>query len=122
MEYFPSSCQTVVNSFVRGWTSRLESKASGELAGLYGSSCGSHLDAFYGMTYRPDWIWGGDWDSDPNAQSIACVSSSHWTGYTRHKQYRGGHNETYNNVTLPVDSDCAYGPVVASAFQIHYEC
>ena len=44
-----------------------------------------------------------------------CVSSGHWTEHQRHKQYEGGHNETYNGVTLNVDSTCSNGPTVALA-------
>jgi hypothetical protein len=35
------------------------------------------------------------------------VPSSDWVNQQRHKQYQGGHNETWNGSTINVDSDCA---------------
>jgi hypothetical protein len=96
---------------------------SGDKAGLYGSGCGSSLETlWYSTSPRPDWIWGADYDNDPNAQSIACVSATHWTGSTRHKQYRSQHTVTYGGVTVEVDSDCAFGPMYANQNRDKNQC
>jgi hypothetical protein len=42
-----------------------------------------------------------------------------WAGAQRHKQYRGGHNQTENRVTLNIDSRCAYGPVYGAATRLN---
>jgi hypothetical protein len=59
-----------------------------------------------------DWIWAAYYDSNPSTSHLGtCVATSHWTNHQRHKQYRGPHNEEWNNQTLSVDSDCANGPM-----------
>lgn len=125
LEAFSSTvaCLDAVDSFVSAWTWQLHNRNSGTKAGLYGSSCGSHLETLYNRTSpRPDWIWGADWDNIRDASNMACVGASHWSGYKRHKQYRGPHNETLGSVTVNVDSDCAYGPVFANVDRFTGRC
>jgi hypothetical protein len=116
-------CLDAVDSFVSAWVWQLHNRNSGTKAGLYGSSCGSQLETLYYRTSpRPDFIWGADWDGIRDAANMACVGSGHWTGYTRHKQYVGPHNETLGGVTVNVDSDCAYGPMYANASRLMGRC
>jgi hypothetical protein len=64
-----------------------------------------------GISPTLDFITGAAWDGNPNTGVMPCVSTSNWVHNQRHKQYRGGHNETWNGVTVQVDSDCSNGPV-----------
>lgn len=125
LEAFSSTpaCLDAVDSFVSAWVWRLHIRSAGEKAGLYGSSCGSNLETlYYATSPRPDWIWGADWDNILDVANMACVGSNHWTGYTRHKQYRGPQNETWGGLTLNVDRDCAYGPMYANQDRILGYC
>lgn len=113
-----SSCVAAVQAFVRGWVTFLHA-GTPEKAGVYGSTCGSGLDKLWGLSPKPDWIWGALWDGNPSTSHLGtCVASTHWTSRQRHKQYAGGHNETWNGQTLNVDSDCANGPMFASSDQL----
>jgi hypothetical protein len=108
-----SSCLAAVKSFMAAWTAQLHVSPA-QKSGVYGSSCGSGLDSFASISPVPDYIVGADWDGASSTASISCIPSTHWVYNQRHKQYRGGHNETYNGVTVSVDSDCSNGPVYPS--------
>jgi hypothetical protein len=105
-----TTCVAAVKAFVRGWTTFLHSGAS-EKAGVYGSTCASGIDKLWGLSPALDWVWGAWWNGNPSTSNYTCVSASHWTNHQRHKQYEGGHSETWNGVTMTVDSDCANGPM-----------
>lgn len=108
-----SSCVAAAQAFVRGWVAYLHTYPP-QKAGVYGSTCASGLDKFWGISPAPDWIWAAKWDNNPSTSSLGtCVATSHWTNHQRHKQYRGTHTETWNGQTLSVDSDCANGPMWA---------
>jgi hypothetical protein len=109
-----TACIAATKSFVRGWVSELHVTPA-RPAGVYSSTCSGFVDQFAGLSPAPDFIDGADWDENPSTSTMSCVSASHWTHQQRHKQYQGGHNETWNGVTLNVDSDCADGPTVALA-------
>lgn len=47
-----AGCLTAVKSFINGWVQQLH-VAPGQKAGLYGSTCGSHLAAFAGIAHAP---------------------------------------------------------------------
>src|SRR5262245_18219814 len=119
MEAFDTSgdsrCLPAVQSFISGWDHQLENVAPAHAAGYYGSTCGSHVDAMWNASPRPSYINGANWDGNPSTGVLACVSSSHWTNHQRLKQYQGGHDETWNGVTLNIDSNCANGPLAPSA-------
>jgi len=106
-----STCLAAVKAWVRGWVSQLHVSPA-QVAGYYGSTCGSAVDAMWSLSPRPDFIHGADYDLNPPVSAMACVASSHWVD-NRLKQYQGGHNETHNGVTLNIDSDCANGPTAA---------
>ena len=105
-----SSCRAAAQSFMKGWADQL-ALAPAQKSGTYGSACSSYIDDFASDGNPPDFVWPADWDGNPSTSSVSCVSSSHWIYNQRHKQYRGGHNETYGGVTINMDSDCANGPV-----------
>jgi hypothetical protein len=117
MEAFDTSnsgCVAAVRSFVNGWVQQLH-VAPAQVAGYYGSTCGSDVDAMASIAHVPDYINGADFDGNSSTKVMACVSSSHWVSHQRLKQYQGGHNETWNGVTLNIDSNCANGPLAPSA-------
>jgi hypothetical protein len=107
-----TTCRTAAKSFVKGWADYLQVPTAQE-SGVYASACGSYIDDFYGNGNPPDFIWFADWMGDPSTSSVTngCIKATHWANNQRHKQYSGGHNETWNGVTFHVDSDCSNGPV-----------
>lgn len=114
LEQSPASCQAATNSYVRGWVTYMHSCCPTQLAGVYGSVCGSNLGALAGITPVPDFIWGAYYDGTPSTKDLfagGCgVPNGDWISHQRFKQYQGTHNQTYNGVTLSIDSDCADGP------------
>jgi Rv2525c-like, glycoside hydrolase-like domain len=113
LEAFDSSnagCVAAAQQFIQGWVDQLHVPVS-QLAGVYGSSCASALSAFASLATPPDFIFGADWNNNPSTADLVCVPSGDWANEQRHKQYAGGHNETWNGVTLNIDSDCSNGPV-----------
>jgi hypothetical protein len=105
-----SSCVNAAKQFISGWTYQMHLYPA-QKAGVYGSSCGSNLAGYASISHVPDFIHGANWSGNKNTATLACVPSTYWVYHQRHKQYRGGHNETWNGVTLNVDSDCSDGPV-----------
>jgi hypothetical protein len=109
-----SACISATESFVQGWVNQLH-VAPAQSAGVYTSTCGGFMDDFATLSPPPDFIDGASWDGNPSTSTMSCVSSGHWVDHQRHKQYEGGHNETWNGVTLNVDSTCSNAPTVALA-------
>ena len=105
-----SGCLNAAKAFINGWVARLH-VAPARKAGVYGSSCASGLSSYASVANVPDFIFGANWDNEETTTTLACVPRSAWSHRQRHKQYRGGHNETWNGVTMNVDSDCSNGPV-----------
>jgi hypothetical protein len=117
-----ATCVAAAKSFIRGWVESLHASPP-QSVGLYGSVCSTGLDGFWTNIPRPDWIWGAWWNGTPSTSNMLCVGASHWVGNTRHKQYFGGHNETWGAVSLNVDNDCANGPTfVGFARYTNPEC
>ncbi|MCI0686507.1 MAG: DUF1906 domain-containing protein [Sporichthyaceae bacterium] len=105
-----SGCVAAAKSFIQGFVAQMHLPPA-QKAGLYGSTCASGLYHFASITNRPDFITGAAWDNNPKVSVMPCISSGSWAVNSRHKQYRGDHNETWNGVTILVDSDCSDGPV-----------
>lgn len=108
------SCVAAVKSFITAWDHQLQLPPA-QLAGYYGSSCASDVNAMASLNPPPNFINGADWSGNPSTSSIGCVSSGNWANHQRLKQFVGGHNETWNGVTMNIDTDCANGPVAPSA-------
>ena len=108
-----AKCINATKSFVQGWVDQLH--VPGGSAGVYSSTCAGFIDQFASIARPPDFIEGAAWDGNPSTSELPCVSSSDWVNQQRHKQYQGAHNETWNGVTLNVDSTCSNGPTVALA-------
>jgi hypothetical protein len=105
-----TGCVNAAKAFINGWVSQLH-VAPAQKAGVYGSACASGLSQYAGIANVPDFIHGADWDGIKSTSNLACISSGQWSQRQRHKQYQGGHNETWNGVTMNIDSDCSNGPV-----------
>lgn len=113
LENFPTNnaaCVSATKAFMQGWVEQMHLPPA-QKAGVYGSSCASGIANFAGNANPPDFITGADWDSIKSVWNMACVSTGSWVNHQRHKQYRGDHSETWNGVTVAVDSDCSDGPV-----------
>ena len=104
-----ASCLAATKAFLRGWTTSLH-QGPDQRSGVYGSSCGSALDDYYGISPNPDFIWGANFGTTSHTSSLSCVASNHW-GDRRHKQYEGDVQRTENGITLDVDVDCSAGPL-----------
>jgi len=114
LESSPSGCQSATNSFIQGWINELHISPA-QVAGVYGSVCGSSLQSYASLNPPPDFIWGAYYDGNSSTSDLwagSCgVPSGDWVYHQRLKQYNNTHYETWNGVTLSVDDDCANGPV-----------
>jgi Domain of unknown function (DUF1906) len=102
MEAYANCGQQVV-TFLSAWDSELH--VDGYLAGVYESF--SNLDDLLnaeGQMTEPDVIHYADWDGEPTTSS-SYMPAGLWTDHQRLHQYLGGHNETWGNVTMDIDSD-----------------
>jgi hypothetical protein len=111
LEYFNSGdggCVAAARQFVQGWVDQLH-VPDAQRAGLYTNAC--ILPNFATISGPPDFVWGAAWNGNPSTSDLPCVASGNWVAHQRHKQYAGGHNETWNGVTLNIDSDCSDAPV-----------
>jgi hypothetical protein len=105
-----TTCLNAAKAFIRGWVTQAHVPTA-QKSGVYGSACGSGLASFASNNPPPDFIDGAAWDNVKSTRTMPCVSSGAWTNRQRHKQYRGDHSETWNGVTISVDSDCSNAPV-----------
>jgi hypothetical protein len=106
---------------MKGWADQM-AVAPAQLSGVYGSACASYIDDFASDGNPPDFVDPAAWGSGQSTSSIPCVASTHWTHNQRHKQYAGGHNETYGGVTINIDNDCANGPVYGNGGNMDGTC
>jgi hypothetical protein len=105
-----TGCVNAVKSFMQGWVYQLHLPPA-QKAGVYGSTCASGLSALATFSPTVDFVTGAAWDGNRNTATMPCINPASWSQNQRHKQYQGGHNETWNGVTIQVDSDCSNGPV-----------
>ncbi|MBI1758639.1 MAG: DUF1906 domain-containing protein [Actinobacteria bacterium] len=109
MEAFPTSapeCSTAVLQYLSGWTARLHER--GYLSGAY-SSASSGVAVLAAVTasaaYQgPDHIFFARWNGVASTVE-PVLPDSMWSSHQRIKQYLGGHDERYGNVTINIDSD-----------------
>lgn len=102
-----------VLAFLSAWTTQLH--ADGYGSGVYSSADSGIADlaSQYGTGYaEPDDIWIARWN-DEQSTSDPNVPSTDWAANQRLHQYHGGHNETYDGVTINIDNDYLAG---ATAF------
>lgn len=113
-----ANCRAAANAFINGWTFELHTR--GNLAGVYGASCGSAPTDWWSITNIPDALWIANWYASPGSVSFtptasvwnaACLSNSLWPNHQRLRQYAGTHNETWGALTFSVDSNVLDGPL-----------
>ncbi len=109
-----STCIAATKSFVQGWVNQL-AVAPAQPSGLYTSTCAGFLNDFTALSPPPTFVDGADYDGVISTGDLPCVGGNSWNNHQRHKQYAGGHNETWNGVTLNIDNTCSNGPAVANA-------
>ncbi|WP_435742327.1 glycoside hydrolase domain-containing protein [Nocardioides sp. SYSU DS0663] len=112
-------CRESALAFVGAWTERLHEL--GYVSGVY-SSAGSGIKDLDnarvnrpGTYTMPDYIWLARWDGVANTSS-SYVREDGWRPHGRVKQYRGGHDETWGDVTINIDTnflDVGRGSVAA---------
>jgi glycoside hydrolase-like protein len=119
-----AACRSAVNAFMNGWVSQIRTR--GNLAGVYGSTlCNTGLSDFLNITNVPDVIWPARWYHNPGSGYYdptanvwdlgSCIPNTVWSNHQRVRQYEGGHNESWGNLTLEIDSNALDG-VVAIPF------
>ena len=109
------TCRNAAKAFINGWVERLEEL--GNQSGVYGSACGSAVDDFSNISNVPDQIWPAHWiynsyNIGASIWNVACINNGKWVNSQRIRQYAGGHNESWGNVTLNIDSNVIDGKVV----------
>ncbi|GIM93889.1 glycoside hydrolase domain-containing protein [Paractinoplanes toevensis] len=101
-----ATCRAGILSFLNGWTVRLHEL--GYLSGFYSSVSSGIADqiAVYNTSgyARPDYIDFARWDQVVTTTD-AKIPATAWPGKRRMKQYRGGHTETYGDVTINIDNN-----------------
>jgi hypothetical protein len=109
-----AACSQSVEAFVSAWVDELH--ALGHLAGVYGSAASTirDLQVLATTASSPDDVWIADWNGEATVFGNPYVSDTLWTNHQRLHQYRGGHRETWNGVTIDVDSSYVDGAVVGS--------
>jgi hypothetical protein len=117
-----AACKEAATAFISGWTDQLE--ASGNIAGVYGSTCISGLDAIAALPNPPEAAWlanwvhftpGGYYDPQASVWEVACLPATYWTNQTRLRQYEGDHTEVWGGLGLGIDSNVLDGIVAAVA-------
>ncbi len=116
-----SACQQAVNAFMGGWTYQLHIPTP-QLSGVYGSTCGSNIDALASVSPVVDFIHGASYDGNSNPSVMPCVSSGHWVNHQRLKQYLKDQSASNFGVNILVDYDCANGPTAPGGFQVTASC
>jgi hypothetical protein len=107
------TCDNAVLTFLDAWSRELHVK--GYLSGVYGTTntvmkqlVTRSGDATF---QQPDDIWFANWDNNPATTGYSAIPDDLWVGHRIH-QYRGGHNETFNNNVFNIDNDAIDGDVV----------
>jgi len=116
-----TGCREAVKSFISGWTERLH--FWGNRSGAYGGGCTSYVRDWAEITYPPDNLWVAAWNynhyrKDVSLFGITCVPDTLWPNHQRIRQYAGGHNETWGNVTFNIDSNIADAEIVTRTQEI----
>lgn len=110
MEYFgtTSGCIVAAESFIKGWDTAASEYPS-QVAGVYGSTCASHIVDFTGSP-PPYFVWPSWPNGTPSVGNSMCIPSGDWSGWQRIKQYAATQRPGYGGVTLKVDLDNAHAP------------
>lgn len=109
-----ASCVAAVDSFVSGWAFQIGHGFWDFLPSIYGSTCGSAVQNWSSLSTNPQYVWIADYGTADSVWNKGCLSNVPWSYDQRHAQFQGTHQQSYNGVTLSIDSDCANGPVTPS--------
>jgi hypothetical protein len=103
MEGYRGGCGAEVTTFLSAWDRELHAKDY--VAGVYESfSNVFDLANAAGQITEPDVLHYADWDGRATTSS-SYLPSGQWTHDQRIHQYLGGHNQTFDGVTVNIDSD-----------------
>jgi hypothetical protein len=100
-----TSATSATLTFLSAWTTELHNR--GYVSGVYSSSSSGIADLSHaiGSAYAlPDDVWTANWNGAQNTTDPYLPASA-WANHQRIHQYRGGHNETYDLVTINIDND-----------------
>ncbi|HEY0416002.1 MAG TPA: DUF1906 domain-containing protein [Gaiellaceae bacterium] len=106
MEGYPvgnTTCSNAVRAFVAAWDASL--RATGYVAGVYGSAASTIRDVAQLAAAGPDLVWIANWNGNTSVFGDPYVSDALWPNHQRIHQYKGGHKETYGGVTITIDSN-----------------
>lgn len=113
-----ANCRAAANAFINGWTEVMQ--AAGNLAGVYGASCGSAPTDWWSLAHVPDALWIANWYGnagtvsyrrDATVWNAACLSNALWPNHQRLRQYAGTHTEAWGGVSFSIDSNVLDGPL-----------
>ena len=116
MEAYDSSkrgCDRTVERFLSAWTDELH--AQRYRSGVYGSAGSTirELVAYADSSHSsPDDIWFAHWNDTPNIFGDAYIPDTLWANHQRIHQFSGGHVESYDGVSINIDSSQIDGSVV----------
>jgi hypothetical protein len=99
-----SSCVAAAQSFVNGWDYQTTINTP-YVPALYGSSCGSDLNAFAHLANVPEAVWAADQNDNPEIYNLECLSNGYWIYNQRIHQF-ANEDLTYNGYNMPVDENC----------------
>lgn len=106
-----STCLAAAESFISGWDTELDTNTNYS-GGMYGSTCGTDLQAFASLVDSPSAIAPAYWESSANIYDLPCLGNGVWNNYQRIHQWWGNQSRTYGGYTInPVDGDCAHGQI-----------
>ncbi|MFF4349326.1 glycoside hydrolase domain-containing protein [Streptomyces sp. NPDC001530] len=113
-----STCRTAVLTYASAWTKELH--RVGYVSGVYMNlNLGAKqlADVYTSTAYaRPDTLWIARYDGVDSLTGWTGIADSKWAVHQRAKQYRGGHDETYDGVTVNIDNDRLDAPVATVAY------
>lgn len=107
-----SSCLPAVEAFMRGWDTELTASSPHPNPGYYGSAGQSDPTDIWGISPRPNYLWGAKYDGNKGVDMTPYVSTSIFP--SRLKQYDDKETISSGGYSTSVDIDCAEGPVYAS--------
>ncbi|MGI8415747.1 MAG: DUF1906 domain-containing protein [Nakamurella sp.] len=102
-----TSCVAAVKAFIDAWTTELHARHY--VSGVYGSAGSMMTNLVQFVTdpkfHAPDDIWDAHYDGHASTINDPYIPNGNWNTHQRIHQYQGGHDETFGDVTLNVDSD-----------------
>nr|WP_042184890.1 DUF1906 domain-containing protein [Kibdelosporangium sp. MJ126-NF4]CEL16261.1 hypothetical protein [Kibdelosporangium sp. MJ126-NF4]CTQ94185.1 hypothetical protein [Kibdelosporangium sp. MJ126-NF4] len=99
-------CSAAVMAFLSGWSDQLRER--NYRSGVYSSASSGITDLVRNHDNRaysrPDHVWFAWWNGQANVDGGRFLPAGRWAGQRIH-QFLGGHDESYNGVTINIDSN-----------------